>query len=224
MDQPDLAPEEHASALRGLGRINVLSRSDAILWPSIAALARTRGAHEPTVRVLDLASGGGDVPIALARRAARAGLNLHVEGCDISPRAVEYAQHQAERQGADVRFFVWDALSGSLPERYDIVTCSLFLHHLDEDAAVDVLRRMGEAAGHLVLVNDLIRSRYGYWLARVGCRLLSRSRVVHFDGPVSVEAAFTPAEAQALAERAGLRGVSVSRHWPQRFLLSWTRT
>ncbi len=33
MDQPGLDPVEHARALRGLGRINRVSRSDAILWP-----------------------------------------------------------------------------------------------------------------------------------------------------------------------------------------------
>jgi hypothetical protein len=101
--------------------------------------------------------------------------------------------------------------------------CSLFLHHLDEPQAVELLRRMSESARHLVLVNDLIRGRLGYALAWLGTRLLTRSRVVHVDGPLSVEGAFTRAEALELAERAGLHGATIVRRWPCRFLLTWQR-
>ena len=110
-----------------------------------------------------------------------------------------------------------------LPGGFDVVTCSLFLHHLSEDDAVTVLRRMRDAAGRLVLVNDLARSRFNYLAVWLACRLTTRSRVVRFDGPASVRSAFTPAEARALAERAGLSGATVSRRFPCRFLLSWSR-
>jgi hypothetical protein len=60
-------------------------------------------------------------------------------------------------------------------------------------------------------------------LACAGTRLLSRSPVVHVDGPRSVAAAFTPAEALDLAQRAGLTGATVVRRWPCRFLLTWRR-
>jgi hypothetical protein len=103
------------------------------------------------------------------------------------------------------------------------VTTSLFLHHLPDDVAVAVLRRMGEAAGRLVLVNDLARTRAGWLLAWAGCRLLTRSPVVHFDGPASVRSAFTVSEVKALADRAGLTGATVTTHWPYRFLLRWER-
>jgi len=221
MDQPGLDAVEHARALGGLGRINRVSLSAAILWPAVARLAQASGGSP--IRVLDLASGGGDVPIALAHRAARARLDVRVEGCDINEEAVRFARQRATERGVAVRFCTLDALAGSIPEGYDVLTCSLFLHHLDEADAVGLLRRMADAAGRLVLVDDLVRSRMGYALAWAGCRLLSRSPIVRHDGPVSVSSAFTPAEARELARRAGLDGVSVRRHWPRRFLLSWSR-
>jgi 2-polyprenyl-3-methyl-5-hydroxy-6-metoxy-1,4-benzoquinol methylase len=175
------------------------------------------------VRVLDLATGGGDVPIRLHHRARRAGLPLTVEGCDVSPGAIEYATRQAERRGAAVRFFVADALADDLPHGYDAVVCSLFLHHLTDEQAVRLLRRMALAAGRLVLVNDLVRSRAGLLLARVATRVLSLSPVVHVDGPRSVEGAFTVEEARSLAARADLGGATVERRWPCRYLLRWVR-
>jgi SAM-dependent methyltransferase len=221
MDQAGLDPGRHRQALRGLARINFWSGSAGLLWPPLAALARAAGPRP--VRVLDLASGGGDVTIRLWHKARRAGLPLVVEGCDVSPVAVEHATRLAAERAAAVRFFVADALEDELPAGYDAVVCSLFLHHLTEEQAIRLLRRMAAGAGRLVLVNDLVRSRAGLVLARVGTHLLSLSPVVHTDGPRSVEGAFTPEEARGLAERAGVRGATVKRHWPCRFLLRWER-
>jgi 2-polyprenyl-3-methyl-5-hydroxy-6-metoxy-1,4-benzoquinol methylase len=221
MDQPELAASAHSAALRGLRRINRLSRSASILWPAIANLVKNHPGRP--IRVVDLASGGGDVPINLAKQARRAGLDLAIEGCDVSPLAVSFAARAASEAGVSVRFVVLDALSDALPEGFDIVTCSLFLHHLAEGDAVALLRKMASAARSMILVNDLIRSRAGYWLAWTGCRLLSRSPIVRHDGPASVRSAFSLAEVRQLAERAGLTGARLERRWPQRFLLSWSR-
>jgi hypothetical protein len=222
MDQPGLDAGRHRQALAGLKRLNFWSGSAGILWPPLAALRRAVAPRPP--RVLDLATGGGDVPIRLWLKARRAGLPLIIEGCDVSAVAVAHATVEADRRGAQVRFFVADALRDDLPGGYDAVVCSLFLHHLAEDDAVGLLRRMAGAADRLVLVNDLVRGRAGLWLARVATRLLSLSPVVHVDGPRSVEGAFTIEEARGLAERAGLSGATVERRWPCRLLLRWQRS
>jgi 2-polyprenyl-3-methyl-5-hydroxy-6-metoxy-1,4-benzoquinol methylase len=221
MDQPGVDPAEHARALQGLGRINRLSRSDAILWPAIARLARA--AQGAPIRVLDLASGGGDVLLALAERAARACLDVRIEGSDLSAEAVRFARARAVDRNAAIRFSALDVRNDPIPEGYDVVTCSLFLHHLDEADAIALLSKMARAAGRLVLVNDLVRGRIGYVLAWTGCHILSRSPIVQHDGPVSVAGAYTIAEVRKLAERAELAGASLTRHWPCRFLLHWNR-
>jgi SAM-dependent methyltransferase len=219
MDQPDLDAHRHTDALRGLRRLNAWSGSVRILWPSVRELA-ARAAPAP-LRILDIASGAGDVLCGLARRAVRAGIALDIEGWDISPRAIDFAR----QAGADlaVRFERHDALHDPLPDDRDVIISSLFLHHLDEDAAVALLQRMGAAARRAVLINDLARSTAGLMLAHVATRLLTLSPVVHVDGPRSVEGAFTPDEALRLAERAGLRGATVTRRWPFRYLLAWRR-
>ena len=261
MDDPALEPRLHAQALRGLARINRFSRSASILWAPIGQLASEAG--KTPLRLLDLATGAGDLPVELWQRARRAGLwsptgkacgtpltptmgatsrppagpeismrptaegrgpmagSLTVAGCDRSPVAIEQARARARRARAPIEFFVADALTDPLPSGYDILTCSLFLHHLSDDDAVTLLQRMAHAAQHLVLVNDLVRGVPGLALAVVGTRFLSRSPVVHADGPQSVRAAYTIEEVCALASRAGLAGASVERRWPCRFLLSW---
>jgi 2-polyprenyl-3-methyl-5-hydroxy-6-metoxy-1,4-benzoquinol methylase len=221
MDYPGLEIIQHQKALRGLARINWISASNAILWKPIHRLALEKS--DRPIRVLDLATGGGDVPIRLDRRARRAGVSITFAGADVSPTAIDFARQQARQNNARVDFFQLDALNTPLPTDYDVITCSLFLHHLETDQAVDLLRRMGQAARLMVLINDLIRSRLGYVLAYLGTRVLTRSDIVRYDGPQSVRAAFTIPEAQQLAEQAGLQSAAISRHWPFRFLLRWRR-
>jgi SAM-dependent methyltransferase len=222
MDDPALDPDRHRAALAGLARINLLSFSARILWPPLARLARKL--HPRPCHVLDIATGGGDLPRALARRARKHSLRLAVDGCDISEVALEYAKQGKGVPEMQVRFFRCDVLREPLPETYDAVICSLFLHHQTADQGRELLRRMGHAARHLVLVNDLARGTLGYLMAWVGTRILTRSRIVHVDGPRSVEGAFTPEEACQLAEEAGLRGATVGRRWPARFLLKWEKS
>ena len=222
MDQPDLDPKQHVHALQGLARINWISNSDRILWGPIQALARKQ--PDRPLRVLDIATGGGDVPIRLSRRVRRAGLNIELHAADISPVALDYARGKAEEAGAAVNFFRLDILNDPLPTGYDVLMSSLFLHHLSSEDALGLLTRMGQSTGQLVLVNDLLRSRFGYAAAWLGTRALTTSGVVHIDGPLSVEAAFTMSEARALADQAGLLGARMGWRWPWRFLLEWSKT
>jgi len=218
MDEPDMAGERHAQALRGLERINAWSGSARSLWPPLADLAGSG-----PIRALDVATGAGDVPIRLWQKARRHGIALEIAGCDRSASALEYARQRALAAKADVHFFQWDALQAGVPSGYDAVMSSLFLHHLADGDAVRFLANMAQAAGRLVLVNDLRRCLGGWLLAYAGTRLLSRSPVVHTDGLRSVRAAFTADEAARLAERAGLTGATITRRWPCRFLLTWRR-
>ena len=223
MDDPALAPADHRAALQGLQRANRLSRSASIVWPALRQLAADSTADQP-LKILDIASGGGDVTWEIARRAKRKNLPIQVAGCDKSPFAVEYATKvKAVSEELPVRFFQLDVLQDDLPEGYDVLMCSLFLHHLSQEDAKRLLSRMADAARRLVLINDLRRTRLGYALAYVGSRLLSRSPIVHYDGPLSVRAAFTSEEIGKLALEAGLKGATITHHWPERYLLSWTK-
>ncbi len=222
MDQPGLCPAKHQRALDGLARINWLSRSADTIWQSVHQLVSTEPSR--SWRVLDIASGGGDIPVAIAGQARAHNLPITVHGIDVSPFAVEYAQARAAKLDlTDVMFTRLDALTSPLPDDYDIITCSLFLHHLDELTAEAFLRKIAAATRHAVLVNDLRRTRVGHALALISCRVLTRSPVVRVDGPMSSRAAYTIDEVARLAERSGLGGALISRRWPQRFLLQWTK-
>lgn len=221
MDQPGLEPALHREALRGLARINALTRSASCFVPALRQLALRRPGQR--LRLLDVACGSGDSLRALGRLGQRLGLDLELHGCDLSPEAVALAGRLAAEEGMEVHVFQADALDGSLPGGYQLVLCSLFLHHLSSAQAQTLLRHMAAATDDQLLLHDLLRTRLDLLLTWGGTRLLSRSPVVHVDGPLSVGGAFRLEEVAALAAAAGLEGARLQRFWPERFLLSWRR-
>ncbi len=221
MDDPSIDDKVHRQALAGLRRINWWSRTDSAIWRYLSKFTASATNTSP-LTILDIASGGGDLAIRLAKIAESKKVSVRIHGCDISPTAISCATEQAAvQQAGNVSFHCCNALEDPLPlPKYDVVMCSLFLHHLTSEQAVVLLDRMRSAARKLVLVNDLRRTRMGYWLAWLGCRILTRCYVVHVDGPMSVEGAFTSNEAVSIATQAGLRNLSITHHWPQRFILT----
>jgi len=222
MDDPALDAAAHRTALVGLARINRFTGSANIIWPAIHKLAATIP-HRP-LRILDVATGSGDVPLAMVQKAEREKVKLEVVGLDLSQVAVAEAEVRAELgKHENLEFRVFDAMKQPLPEGFDAVICSLFVHHLDNADVVKLLKAMRHAAGKLVMVNDLVRSRGNYLQVWLGSRLLSASRVVHADGPRSVRGSFTIAEMKAFAEAAGMTGVKIEPRRPCRMLMSWEK-
>jgi len=234
MDDPSLPELAHLRALEALARIHRVGRSARLLEAPLMHIAR--GLKRP-VRVLDVATGGADLLMDLAvndrtasRRSAKGGGDLDrgrfdFSGCDLSEVGLRRGRDAALAAEVPIHLFRFDALSGAAPEGapYDVVMCSLFLHHLEDEEARSFLRGAKAWATSAVLVHDLVRSRAGWRLAWLASRALTRSPVVRFDALRSVEGAFTPREIMAVADDAGLGGAVCSVRWPARFVLEWRR-
>ena len=176
------------------------------------------------ITLLDLASGAGDLPLASRNVLVPAGIDLQVKGCDVSPVAVSFANEAARSESADVEFFVRDVIHESFDDRYDFVTASLFFHHLSSEEAIAMLAKMQSIARRGIIVNDLSRGDAWYALVWIGSRIVTRSHVVHIDGPRSIASAFTPREFDLLAMKAGLKNGTSRVRWPARFIYSWMRS
>ena len=228
MDDPALPAAEHHAALRALARINLVSGTAAQLARRVAAIAkqhqpRSGQQHQP-LEIVDLACGGGDVTVAVARRLASLGVAARVTGVDMSERALAAARRAAHAAGADRPLgleFVQRNLAEEGCPPCDVAISSLFLHHLDDPAAGKLLASAASAARIGLVISDLVRSRLGLALAVLGTRFLARSRVARIDGPLSVRAARTPEEYRTLYEQAGLPQPAIRPSWPARVVISW---
>ncbi len=219
MDDPSIPAADHLRALAGLARLNRIAGSSSILWPDVRRLAHRL--NRP-VTILDVATGSGDVPIALAKRAYRESISVELNACDMSATAIREADQCTTRAGVQMKLWEQDAIRGKFDQTYDVVTCSLFMHHLTNHEVTLLLKNLAAATGCLLLVSDLRRDPAGLALAWIASRTLTRSSVVHVDAIKSVRAAFTPPEALELASNAGLQDSEILKRWPRRMLLRWS--
>ena len=217
MDDPGLNRQDHISALRGLQRINRWTNMAGLAWQPIEQLACQHPGK--TLRVLDIATGSADLPVQIWQRAKRASIHLEIEACDVSEQAVAFARENCRRAGAPIKLFTLDVLHDLIPAAYDIVLCSTFLHHLTHDQTVLVLDKMARAASRRVVAVDLVRGRLNWLQVWLACRLLSRSRIVHYDGPQSIRASYTLGEVNEIVRRISLANYRITSHWPCRFVL-----
>lgn len=219
MDAPDQDRGELERSLADLRGVNRwLGGTRVVLRHLSALLARHPRA---SYRLLDVATGGGDIPLAVTRWARSRGLEVEVVATDLHPATLDFARRQTAGD-PDVRVEAADALDLPYGDgAFDVALCSTALHHFDDAAdAARVLRELHRVARIGVIVNDLARSRP----ALLGARLLAATfwrahPVTRHDGPLSVRRAFTPAELRALAARAGLSNARVRAHFAFRLSL-----
>eukprot|EP00913_Durusdinium_trenchii_P006232 g5844.t1 len=206
MDDPALGESDHRTALAGLAQLNRVAGVRSLLWREIRPLAR--GLDRP-LRVLDVATGSADIPVGLARLAKRDLVHLDLHACDISPTALAASSRRAMAAGVTIELHEINAVTDPIGRRFDVITCSLFLHHLDAEDSLALLRNLAAATDRMLLVTDLRRDTLGLALAWIASRTLTGSRVVRVDALKSVRAAYTPTELRQLGERAGLEGAAV---------------
>lgn len=185
---------------------------------ALRPLAR-RAAPGP-LRVLDIGTGGGDVPRALLRRARRDGLALEVLAIDPDLRAVAWAEALPPVPGLRFRA-VHSAVLVAEGARFDAVISNHLLHHLDDDEVASLLADSERllAPGGLALHADIERSRFAYAAFTVLSGLLRwnalRGTFIPVDGLISIRRSFAPAELAALAPP----GWRVRRGFPSRLEL-----
>lgn len=182
LDSATCPPVEIETSLRDLCRINrwfggvATTRS---LFERVAVA--TRQSH---LSVLEVAAGFGEVPRAAARQLAPKGITLDITDLDRVPSHLERGH----------RALVADALA--LPFRdgsFDLVSCSLFAHHLNPAEVVQFAIEASRVSRCAVLINDLVRHPLHLALVYAGFALM-RSHVSRVDGVASVRGAYVPEE------------------------------
>lgn len=209
MDLPGTDPGEVARALRQLARINRLFGGTRPVLTHLVPLLRARPAP---IRILDVATGYADIPRAILRRTRRLGLQLEIEALDHQDRIVDLAA-RASRGYPEIRVRPGDALRLAYPdESFDIVLASQVLHHMEGDEPVRLLSELYRVARRTVLVSDLRRGRWPLLVTWAALRVVSRSRLIRHDGPLSIRRGFLAEELLALAREAGWGRAAVARH------------
>lgn len=199
IDTPEILDSDACSAadvetsMRDMGRVNrwfggVTTTQKMV--ERVACVARMK-----QLSLLEVAAGSGEVPQKVRQRLARRGITLEVSlldrSCSHLPRNCRHGIPQSRR-------IVSDALALPFGDgAFDVVSCSLFAHHLNAMLLAQFARESLRVSRRALLINDLIRHPVHLALAYAGFPIM-RSRVAWLDGLTSVRRAYLPEEIRSV--------------------------
>lgn len=220
MDEPGADPEQLRRSLGFIRRINrLLGYTRATLW-HLERFSRSWAKGE-RIDIVDLATGSADIPRAILKWARRKGFDVHIVGVDrhrVTARAAEEGENDPRLRIVQADVFDLPFEAGS----FDYALTAMFLHHLDGEQVVEVLRSMGRLARRGVIAADLLRHYRAYaWIS-----LLSAfaNPMVRHDAKASVGQAFRKSEVLRIRDQAGLNFARYYRHFGHRFVLVGERS
>jgi SAM-dependent methyltransferase len=196
----DSMPDEIARLnLADIARINRFTRAQSRL---IAEL-RSRFPADAPLRFLDIGAASGD----MAARVRREFPQATTVCLDLMHRNLQCAPGQ--RVQADAFQLPFCDCT------FDVVHCSLFLHHFSDAQCEILLRRMHAVSRNLVLIQDLHRSPLSYWFLPFTRWLFGWHQVTVSDGMASVAAGWRRDELRRLLDSVNMSPSSSIRwHFP----------
>ena len=198
MDRPQPVSAELERDLERLRQLNRWFGSHRLV---LNFMRRWIKPHTRT-RIVDLATGSGDIPRLIANYARGIRAQVEIDAFDRQSATLEIARKLSSGY-PEIYYREADILEWNAAETYDIALCTLALHHFSDEDAASVLRRCRQLSRRFVLVSDLRRGI----LLRTGVYLLTtmifREPMTRHDARLSAARAFSFSEMRDLALRAG---------------------
>ena len=210
MDRPDPSTPDLARALINLQKLNRHFGSYRIIRHFLNRWLKPG----ETVTILDACTGFGDIPRLVVEWARRRGSHVKVLAVDMQAATLDIARRRSTLF-PEISYVQGDIRSFEPGARFDIVLCSLALHHFAGGEAVEILQRLSRLSGSAVLISDLVRSVSGILGVYLLTSTVFRHPMTKFDGRLSIQRAFSFAEMGSLALEAGWKGFG-----HRRFLVS----
>lgn len=214
MDDFDLPSAEITPVLEGLSKMNALFGGHKSIIKLLKNFAVSNN-----YTVSDWGCGGGDTLIAIAKWAKGQQIDLNLNGVDAATAAVNYARHQASGY-SNISITQADVIDEAyLIKPADVIICSLFTHHFDDERWVVLIQNMHASAQKGIIITDLHRHWLLYHAIVFITHVFTRNTMAQNDGPLSVKRGFKRHELLALLKKAQIDNFKLTWRWPFRWEL-----
>jgi ubiquinone/menaquinone biosynthesis C-methylase UbiE len=215
MDQPDVAEHEIQQALRELETVNTRLGGYSVILHALNKLQLPK----ETIKIADFGCGGGDVLRVIANWAKAKGIEGKLTGIDWNKAMTEYATKKS-KQYHNIQYKTQSVFDDALlNDKVHIATASLFCHHFEKEALVDLLQRMYKMSTVAVIINDLHRHWLAYYSIKYITAVFSKTYLVKYDAPLSVARAFSRNDWEEILTAVGITNYTLQWRWAWRWEL-----
>lgn len=141
----------------------------------------------------------------LAKYGKKRNLNFKLVGIDANAFTIAYAK-MLSKDFSNIEYLCMDIFSEEFSQlRYDIVLCTLTLHHFSTNQIEEIMDVLNKNASLGIVVNDLHRSKLAYHLFQLIGHVFNLNDMSRNDGLISILKGFKKNELEHLSKKLNLK-------------------
>lgn len=196
LDAPDCDPHLARESYCFMEGVNRLYGGTQVILNALSHELRS-WPRTPPVRILDIGSGGCDIPLAVVRWGRTTGRDITITCVDHNTEALDRARSALiDQDGVSIALEQADIFHYKPPAPFDFALASMVLHHFSTEEIDRLIAHLRGFVRRALIVNDLRRSLLNYlacWFAVRPCE-----EGVRHDALLSIRRGFTPDELRAV--------------------------
>jgi 2-polyprenyl-3-methyl-5-hydroxy-6-metoxy-1,4-benzoquinol methylase len=218
MDDFQLEGDQLKDALEKIAKINQFLGGNKLTLRGVQDLTEKIPKSNQIV-IVDVGCGNGDMLRSLANFGLKNNLKFQLIGIDANNFTVTHAQ-KLSKNYSNISYRCEDIFDKAFNElQYDIVLCTLTLHHFKDDEIMQLLRIFYANSTFGIVINDLHRSPIAYRLFQVLCFVCRLNEMSRKDGLTSILRGFKKEELMRFSEKSSFKNYKI--HWKWAFRYQW---
>ena len=215
MDDFSLEGEELRDALDKIAAINQFLGGNKLTLQGVNKLLHSKD----EITIVDVGCGNGDMLRALADFGTKNNYNFKLIGIDANAFTIDYAI-KLSQEYPNISYKCEDVFSEPFSQlNYDIVLCTLTLHHFKNNQIDYLLQLFQKQARIGIVINDLHRNIIAYRAFQLICFFFRLNRMSREDGLISILRGFKKQELINFSERNQFKNYTI--HWKWAFRYQW---
>jgi len=216
MDDFALEGEILREALDKIAKINQLLGGNKLTLLGVKELI-VNNPKTTEITIVDVGCGNGDMLRTLADYGLQHNLKFNLIGVDANNFTVNHAINLS-KEYINISYRCEDIFDKPFKElKYDIVLCTLTLHHFKEDEIIKIMATFYENASLGVVINDLHRSAVAYRLFDSLCFVFQLNDMSREDGLVSILRGFKKQDLLRFSKKLNFKKYKIQWRWAFRY-------
>lgn len=218
MDDFSMEGEILRDALDKIAQINRLLGGNLLTLRGVQDLIKDISKSNE-IKIVDVGCGNGDMLRTLADFGLKNNLKFQLIGIDANNFTINHAQKLSEKY-SNISYQCKDIFDKPFQElKYDIVLCTLTLHHFKNNEIVHLLNVFNTNSNVGIVINDLQRSSVAYRLFQALCFVFRLNDMSREDGLISILRGFKKEELIHFSQKLNFNNYKI--HWKWAFRYQW---